>query len=1075
MKKLLSILSFLFAGFSAFAMDPVQDSGRVTLNVNNQTYEVFVRKGTYSDLSSLLSRTPWWNGIVAGDPRSVDPRDIIEQYALVYRHFPNPAISYMLDTQIRTPFAAGKSSFFPTSAYGAYESNDDSIGIAGEMITNFTDSVLYGDTEFYWLLIVEEKPTPAVVNVTSTSSSPTYLPAGQQAEIRVVFSRPVNADAATALALNINGVARPLTLISGSGTDTLVFSYTVQPGDNSADLDYLSTGSLTGTITAVDGGAAALLTLFAPGAAGSLGANAAIVVDTTPPVVSTSKIALSGATGTGGVFKIGDVVTATWTADGGDGDAYLSSSLGNVKVDFSAFGGGNAESTTLSGNTWTATYTITSSSSSGTNKNVTFTATDAAGNQTITPGDTNATVDAIAPVVTTANITLSGETGSNNTFKVGDTVTVTWNSSPSGDNNSDVASVSIDFSAFGGDENVVAVNNNGVWTATYVITTGSIDATSANVALTVVDNAGNSSNLTGTNNASVDTVLPTIVDNDIEVTGGTGPSGAFKVGDTVTVEWPGNNTDTIDRAEVNFSEFGGPSNVNATLVNGVWRATYILEPGTLSSDQLQVSLTAYDNANNTLTLTKTARYTANTFVPTAVVSGPTGVVVDRFTVEIDFSEDVVGEIAPNEIKVENGTVVNVTRVSGSLTRFTAQIDPVLGQTVLVQLLANAVTNPGGNPNTASNEYSVLAGSPASEFEKYSAEIRQILVLEAERELRTTLSVNKRINKNARGRMIQADQALQECLKDQEGPSAGTDTKRIEDCHKIHRSVAFDVNGTASMDTMRMQTQGQFFGLQANEQTQSRDIVVGDFSILREKAGSQTATLSTRWVREHDVSERSMLSYFVGADLAASDIKSITFKGDNERVGLSVGVSGLYRIAQGLYLDGFASFGQGRNDLAMANDALALTSQYNTRTTAVGGALSGVLDYQWLQWRPELSWSYGLNKIGEARFTGRAYGLTDNNLRLDAGAVSVSELLFRPEVRVPVAMGAKKTGTLRFSPRLLCEKVKAIVVKDQCGSGGEVGLEILSVNELTKMNFDLVYDRVGNTTRRSLKLEVDHRF
>ena len=76
---------------------------------------------------------------------------------------------------------------------------------------------------------------------------------------------------------------------SGSGSTTLIFRYTVQAGDASADLDYTATTALAlngGTIQ--DGvGSNATLTLASPGAANSLGANKALVIDT-PPRPSTS-------------------------------------------------------------------------------------------------------------------------------------------------------------------------------------------------------------------------------------------------------------------------------------------------------------------------------------------------------------------------------------------------------------------------------------------------------------------------------------------------------------------------------------------------------------------------------------------------------------------------------------------------------------------------------------------------------------------------------------------------------------------------------------------------------------------
>ena len=82
--------------------------------------------------------------------------------------------------------------------------------------------------------------------------------------------------------------AASATYASGSGTRPLTFNYTVQAGDTSADLDYAATTSL-----ALNGGTIqdaatnnATLTLPAPGAAGSLGANKNIVIDTTAPTVT---------------------------------------------------------------------------------------------------------------------------------------------------------------------------------------------------------------------------------------------------------------------------------------------------------------------------------------------------------------------------------------------------------------------------------------------------------------------------------------------------------------------------------------------------------------------------------------------------------------------------------------------------------------------------------------------------------------------------------------------------------------------------------------------------------------------
>jgi len=55
-----------------------------------------------------------------------------------------------------------------------------------------------------------------------------------------------------------SGAGAEATYVSGSGTNTLTFTYVVSSGDTSADLDYDSVNSLTGTIKDAANNAAAL-------------------------------------------------------------------------------------------------------------------------------------------------------------------------------------------------------------------------------------------------------------------------------------------------------------------------------------------------------------------------------------------------------------------------------------------------------------------------------------------------------------------------------------------------------------------------------------------------------------------------------------------------------------------------------------------------------------------------------------------------------------------------------------------------------------------------------------------------
>ena len=147
-----------------------------------------------------------------------------------------------------------------------------------------------------------ETTAPTVTGVSSTTAAGVYK-AGDVVAIQAELSEAVAVTGAPTLALNTGATA---TYSSGSGTSTLHFTYTVGAGQNTGDLDYAATTSL-----ALGGGAIrdaatndALLTLPAPGAAGSLAANEAIAVDTASPTITgvTSPTA-------NGVYNAGDVVT----------------------------------------------------------------------------------------------------------------------------------------------------------------------------------------------------------------------------------------------------------------------------------------------------------------------------------------------------------------------------------------------------------------------------------------------------------------------------------------------------------------------------------------------------------------------------------------------------------------------------------------------------------------------------------------------------------------------------------------------------------------------------------------------
>ncbi len=150
--------------------------------------------------------------------------------------------------------------------------------------------------------IVPDLTIPTVVNVTASTANGVYK-TGDVIDIQLLFSENMVVAGTPQLTLETGAIDAVIDYLSGSGSNTLTFRYTVAAGQISADLDYISSSalSLNGASIQDSAGNNAILTLPVPGAAGSLGANKALVIDavapdttiTSSPLISTSVVSAS--------------------------------------------------------------------------------------------------------------------------------------------------------------------------------------------------------------------------------------------------------------------------------------------------------------------------------------------------------------------------------------------------------------------------------------------------------------------------------------------------------------------------------------------------------------------------------------------------------------------------------------------------------------------------------------------------------------------------------------------------------------------------------------------------------------
>lgn len=202
-----------------------------------------------------------------------------------------------------------------TGASLTYRAWDQTSGVAGD---KFDATIAGGASAFSSATdsaTIAVNGVPSVVGVTAVTSNGSYK-AGDTITISVVFSEAITVTGAPQLTLETGAVDRVASFTSASA-NSINFLYTVQAGDEAADLDYFSATALSlngGTITNAGGGNA-LLTLAEPGAAGSLGHASNIVIDTAAPTITSVDLPANKTYGTGQaldfVVKLSEAVTVS--------------------------------------------------------------------------------------------------------------------------------------------------------------------------------------------------------------------------------------------------------------------------------------------------------------------------------------------------------------------------------------------------------------------------------------------------------------------------------------------------------------------------------------------------------------------------------------------------------------------------------------------------------------------------------------------------------------------------------------------------------------------------------------------
>lgn len=559
---------------------------------------------------------------------------------------------------------------------------------------------------------------PAVTSVAAGFGDGTYK-VGDQIDILVNFDSAVVVDqsgGSPTLLLETGAIDRQAAYIGGSGSNQLVFRYTVQAGDVSADLDYASTAALALNGSTLQGtsGHVAILTLPAVGGADSLAGQQAIIVDGVAPSI-TNVVLPADAT-----YRLGDALRFTVNFSEA---VVVNTAGGTPRIQVTLDTGGIAYADYLAGSGTSALeFALVVAAGQLDANGITVAGgielnggslTDLAGNASdtaFTAGNSSGVlVDGVVPGVASVLVPASGS------YKAGDVLSFTVNTS-------EVVFVggsprlALEVGGVAQYATLVAGNGSSSLVFQYTVQAGDTDANG--ISITSLDSAGGSitdaagnamqlalNNVGSTAGVWIDTQAPAVV---AMLRSTPSPTGGEVVQFAVTFSEEVSGVDLADFALV----LTGSANGTITDIYNLNNASYIVTvsgvtgAGTLGLGMNAAGTGIVDGAGNTIsggfvgeayTVDRVAPAVISVDVP-ADGSYVAGQNLD-FTVNLGEATvvDTAGGTPRIEVTLDNGEVAYATYVSGSgSTALVFRLSVVTGQVDSDGItLGNAIQLNGG--------------------------------------------------------------------------------------------------------------------------------------------------------------------------------------------------------------------------------------------------------------------------------------------------------------------------------------------------------------------------------------------
>jgi len=418
-----------------------------------------------------------------------------------------------------------------------------------------------------------------------------------------------------------------------------------------------------------------------------------VIVDTTPPAVTSQTESVSGLT-----RSTSDTITVTATDANGVASVAIWDDATNTHI-------GNAA---LSNGAWS----LTANNLSDGNHQFYAVVTDNAGNQTRTTDLTTVTVDTTPPSITFDTVSFV-DTGAPNATNIG----AVYLAGTTSDNDT-VAQVEV----FNGTQwlGIAAVDNSAhTWSLTTNLPQGLYSAFKA----TATDEVGNAATATTAQSVEVDTTPPSITFDTVSFVD-TGVPGD-QITDNGSVTLSGTTSDDVTVAQVQV--FNGATLLGTATVDSVhntWSLKTTLAQGTYNN----LNAVATDEAGNAATATTTQSVQIDTTRPSVtfdtVLFSDTGIQGDHITDSgsVTLSGTTSDDVTVSQVQVFNGgTLLGTATVDNSAHTWSLTANLTQGT---YNNLSAVATDEAGNAATATTTQSVQVDTtpPSITFDNVSFDV-----------------------------------------------------------------------------------------------------------------------------------------------------------------------------------------------------------------------------------------------------------------------------------------------------------------------------------------------------------------